>query len=105
MNTKIKNILFSLLILWQLYFWFEFVPITDIDPYSDLAPLLYYLFGIPAALLGIALSVMVIKRRLEVKKWEKIMAWVLLVVSICTAIPPLFKIVRYIFYPLAIWLG
>jgi hypothetical protein len=108
MNNKIKNILFIMLIFWQLLIWFLFVPSNYSDPMSpagELAPLFYYLFGIPAGIWGIFLSFSIFKKNLELTKNEKIIAWILVTVSICTAIPPLFIIVRYVFYPLVTLLG
>lgn len=92
------------LIFWQLFIWFQFAPGKYGDPYIDLAPMFYYFLGIPAGLLGGCLSFIVIRNK-EVMAGQKVLAWVLMMVSICTAIPPVFLWVRYIFSPLVIFLG
>ena len=107
MPNKRKNIFYVVLIVWQLFIWFQFVPSNYMDPWTDpylgpaadLAPGFYYILGIPVGILGIFLSVSVIRKKLEITKSKKIIAYVLLIVSICTAIPPLFAIARYVFYP------
>ena len=113
MKNKTKNILFTVIILWQLLIWFEFVPTNYADPWTDpylgpaadLAPGFYYVLGIPVGLLGIFLFFSTIGKHLELTRGEKILIWVLLIVSVCTAVPPLFAIARYIFYPLVNILG
>lgn len=103
MTDKTKNIIQNTisvaLIAWQLFVWFQFAPDKYGDPFVDLAPMLYFLFGIPVGLLGIFLSVFLIRKK-ETKRGVKIIAWILMIISICTAIPPLFLVVRYVFYPL-----
>jgi len=99
MKNKLINFISILLIIWQFYGWLEFIPIDGIDPYYSLARILYYLWFLPVAIIGMLLSTLILKK----KKDNKII-WILLVVSICTVIPPIFLVVRYIFYPLAIWL-
>ena len=112
MRNKIRKFFFFLLIIWQLFIWFQFVPSDYSDPWTDpylgpgagLAPGFYYMLGIPVGVLGIFLSVFVIRKKLEMAKSEKIIVWILFIISVCTAIPPLFTIARYIFYPLVNWL-
>lgn len=104
MKIKKKNVLFVLMIIWQLYFWFEFVPTGNVDPFSDLAPIFYLVLVIPVGVWGIRLSFLSLKKDSEMTRQDKIIAWILLIVSICTAIPPLFLIVRWAFYPLALLL-
>ena len=113
MSNKKKNIFYFILIVWQLFFWFEFVPSNYSDPWTDpllgpaadLAPGFYYILAIPVGILGVILSFITMGKKIEVSRIDKIINWVLLIVSICTAIPPIFAIVRYIFYPLVVLLG
>ncbi len=103
MTNKVKNIIQNvvliILVLWQLFVWFQFAPDKYGDPYVDLAPMFYFLFGIPIGLLGIFLSFFLIRNK-EIEIGRKTIAWILMIVSVCTTIPPLFLITRYIFYPL-----
>lgn len=108
MPNKRKNLFYVILIIWQLFIWFQFVPSNYLDswtdpylgPAADLAPGFYYLLGIPVGIIGVILAFVNIKRHLASTKISKIIIWTLLIVSICTAVPPLFAIARYIFYPL-----
>jgi hypothetical protein len=113
MSNKIKILFYIILITWQLFIWFQFVPSNYSDPWTDpylgpaadLSPGFYYILGIPIGVLGIFLSIYVIRKKLKMIKAEKMIVWVLFIVSICTAIPPLFLIARWIFYPLVVLLG
>lgn len=100
----ILNFIFLIIILWQLWFWFEFSPGIYGDPYIDLAPLFYWVLCIPVSVIGLILSVIVIKKSTDGKS-EKRISWIVFIISFCTAIPPLFLIVRYIFTPLNFLIG
>lgn len=103
MAKQIKNIIFVVLSLWQLYGWFEFVPVEGVDLYFSFAKFYYFMWFFSVAIIGILLSFFALKNKQ--KDISKFFVWALLVISICTAVPPIFRLVRYVFYPLAILLG
>ena len=80
--------------------WFNFTPSGQADPWYDQARIFYFIFCIPLATLGVLVSTFILnKGKLNLGPAINVLAWSLLIVSICTVIPPVFKIARYIFYP------
>ncbi len=94
----LKVIGILVLVLLQLFSWLDFVPYAEADPWYDLARKFYYTVYMPLGIIGLVTSIFLIRQK-KIIRGIKALTWVLLIISLCTVFPPLFKIVRYVFYP------
>jgi hypothetical protein len=103
---KTSYTILAILVLTQLFGWWLFSPIEGADPYYDLARIFYYVLIFPLGAISFVVGVVfLIAKPVFMDKKLKLFIYIFTIISFITYIPPLFKIARYVFYPLNLLIG